>query len=490
MITLKNLQNEQEVFRPQIESGDRIVEACCRELDQRGFEFIPKCLVYDLATAALDPFESIPPIEYPPEEGFYWEGLDHFFQSPEWHRCLDLISLSRSGRRHNGVGVLLLGVLTHPGIFENCREKLHREAKREAVNVPKLQVSSLTEQMVAASVGPSSDHRVLDLVAISIYEAGMGFNIAQDSVLYARLKELYQLFRGCHLGEKATSKGGIYGITRHSKDLSNILPNEMADDDPFYAKLANDEILYFKRQDRTQEDPMVLFSLFLDIKRLRGRAGVQGHSLESWAKTLVLWSCHDLMKYIVRHSQGIKYQVELSSDGGDISVSDFTVRFDLNELLLEQMEQGEKDELSLRHMNDLLPLFLRSTLSTQNDAANEERKGGDLDLELSWLNDTAEWTRPGGSIFHADRTTKTMPIFTFSISFSGESERDEVVFGTRSANPLHQASISLGRETCSLESRRMMAPVKIPCEINRIFELRRNLLEMVVDLLIKHLRNW
>lgn len=452
---------------------------------------IPGCLIEDLLCGTLDPFAPMPPIDYPAAEGHYWERVDHLLRHPRWQRCLRLIRHGARERYREGVGVLILGVLSVPGFppWWTPDASRGRVDKRSDLDLPELQVSSLTELMVAATADSSADYRMIDLVAVGLYEAGLQLEIETGSLLAARLREVRQLIRGFSPGDSQVPIGGLYGITLQGHDLANVLPTELADRRLFLVKYTHGELLYWRRISPSEEEPYVRFRVSIDTRQVGGRTASDGHSFTAWAKALALWICHDLSWHVSLPSQGLRYLFEIMLTDAALDQTAVAFHFWLDDIFSEFASELAREQPFLEQVTSLLPFFLRSRLGSGGELVGDHSATASRQpLRQNRLPELEPYSShdpdiPGSVI------PETQPIFAFDLRILA-GEADMATAQRWLQDPFRCATLRLTEETCALCSESSLTPTLVPYDVHRIYDLRLQFLELIVEQMLTTLTNW
>ena len=458
-------------------SADRacsaLVDDCCRELTQRGVNPVPRCLVHDLAAAALDPSAPVPPMECDESQSEYWKHVDRLIRHPKWRRCLGLICPGVPRRWPDRVAVLILGLLGVPGCPSPARaaRRSTEITNRAGLDISGLLPSPLAELMTAVTVVPGGDHRMIDLVAVALYEAGVQLDIPPRSLLAAALRQIRHLAVGQRKGDSRVPAGGFYGITTRGDDLADVLPSELADRRMFLAKYARGELLYWRRSSPSDEDPYVRFGLHIDTGGPGLPDGPDGHRFISRAKALALWVCHDLTWNIVRATMGLRYLFEFTVEDGAADPPPVTFRFRLPQALLDFAGELAVDKPLLEQVEALLPFFLRTRIPVRTVPAHRE----DADDTSRRLPRRPRDLRESG-VERVPPVSETMPVFAYDVTIAAGGDLD-----TRMRRLRRGATFSLTENDCTLHSRRLSSRPTVPFDVNRIYELRRLLLELVLD---------
>lgn len=479
MSIINRLGSDMSSFGNAVSDRQRLVAACCQELRQRGISWDPQCPVEDLLRAALDQHALLPPADFPSEEAAYWAKFEGLLRDPRWRRCQRTLRLASSRQRFEAAAaVFVLGLLGRASFF--CRKPVSKsttQQRSQLADMPELSLSPLTELMAGVSIQPTGDHRMLDLAAVSLYQAALPLDVQNDAYLMARLQQLRRLMRGLRPEDDNMAVSGLYGVTSQGNDLANVVLAELADQRLFAIKFANDELMYWRRMSPSEKEPRVRFRVFVDPRLANGCKGADGHSLVAWAKALSLWFCHDLLCYVAFQSSGIQYEFELLvGDTDDMGPTQRFV-FKLPDLFDEFGGQIALDQPFLAQLPSVRPSFLRGQARTVKDGDNEPGNG---DLYGAPTGPRKSVNGRNGNGTSAD-TDRQEPIFAFDLLVSSTTRAnvDQQIAFRHEAR--RSAALRLTETSCELASEHASGPAVVACHVDRLCDIRRLLLRRVVD---------
>jgi hypothetical protein len=406
---------------------------------------------------ALNVFPPLPPQDYPEREAAYWSRVSQLIHSRCWKRCERLIRRAPAKSGERAVTVLIQGLLqtaSFAALWEaepTCRRIDDRAA---LADLKEIQVVPVVELLVAATLDPRGDHRMIDLGATSLYEAACQLEIPDSSPLAARVRALRQLLKGLRPGERETSTGGLYGMTLHGRDMANAVPTELADPQLFVAKYAHDQVLYWRRTLPCEQEPFVRFTIRLDSAPATSTAYPAGGRAASefgrcggaaWSKALALWVVDDLVRNVALASRGVRYKFELMLPDEHPDRPPVTFDFWLHENLADVLADLEEGQPFLMHVPNLRRFFLRALVDgpsalTQSHPASRA-PAVDLAPYLGALRSTRD---------SAEEEQAGEPIFSFEVTVSAQDSITHGDGANGNGRPARGAALHLTEEKCWL----------------------------------------